>query len=456
MSSKPDLWDIKFVSLDILKEKIKWYSDKWYNSIWFLWWDISIHPDLVEIVAYSKKCNYLNINIISKWMKFDDFELSNNLVKNWLTRINFSIHSHLPEIEDYLIQVEWWLKRKMKAIDNFNILYNKWLLRDNLSINIVINKKNYTTIIESILYFAFKKSVKDIRLNFIWLEEWVKENWDDLTLSYSDFLPYLKKIIYISIKYKIRITFDTVPACIFYKVDNKNYKNIIKKFLWEDHDHIVEIDHINWNDTFDWKKRKKDKLKTQFDDCKKCIYRESCQWVRREYASIYWWDEFSAILWKNNNIEKDMNYYYSELNKWNFKWVKNDIMSLYEKDNWEGNSNLYSIYLSKIKDFDKSNKVLLDLLENHKGIIELWNIYFNISVNYLNIWNNKKTEEYLLKAEDHIWENKNFKEFKKNFYSNNKKYNLDDYNEETIDYFKQNDKLTLEKYTYINKLIDNI
>jgi MoaA/NifB/PqqE/SkfB family radical SAM enzyme len=295
MSSKSQLWDIKFVSLDNLKEKIILYSDKLYNSVWFLWWDISIHPNIAEIISFCKKVWFKHINIISNWMKFDDFELSKKIVNLWLTRINISIHSHLSEIEDYLTQVPWWLNRKLKAIDNFNILFNKWLLRDNLSINIVINKLNYKTIIDSILYFAFKKWIKDIRLNFIWLEDSVKENWDELTLSYSDFLPYLKKIIYISIKYNIRITFDTIPACIFYNIDNKNFKSIIKKFLWEDKDYITEIDHINANINFDWKKRKKDILKTQFKQCKKCIYQDSCEWVRKEYWELYWGEEFKAI-----------------------------------------------------------------------------------------------------------------------------------------------------------------
>ena len=220
MSSKPDLWDIKFVSFDILKEKIKSYSDRWYNSIWFLWWDVSIHPNLVEIVDFCKKSWFENINIISNWMVFDNFELSEKLVKKWLTRVNFSVHSHIYKIEDYLIQVKWGLKRKLKAIDNFNQLYDGWLLRDTLSINIVVNKVNYKTIVETCLYFWKEKKINDIRVNFIWLNKDVEENWDDLKLSYTEFFPYFKKLIYISIKYKIRITFDTIHACIFYKVYN--------------------------------------------------------------------------------------------------------------------------------------------------------------------------------------------------------------------------------------------
>ena len=296
MSSKPELWDIKFVSLNDLKERIKYYSDKLYNSIWFLWWDISIHPNIIEIITYCKENWFLNINVISNWMKFDNFDFTRSAIEWGLTRVNFSIHSHLDDVEEYLIQVKWWLQRKLKAIDNFKYFYNKWLLRDDVSINIVLNSKNLHTIVETCLFFYIKKDIKDIRINFLWLNDNVKENWDDLRISYTEFLPYLKKLVYISIKYNIRITFDTVPACILYKIDNVNYKSVVKKFLWEDYDHITVIDNINNNDQFNWKQRKRDLLKTHFKNCDKCIYFSNCQWVRKNYSKIYWESEFLPVV----------------------------------------------------------------------------------------------------------------------------------------------------------------
>jgi hypothetical protein len=95
----------------------------------------------------------------------------------------------------------------------------------------VLNSKNLPYIVESILYFNKAKRVNDFRINFIWLNDDTKENWEDLRISYTEFFPYLKKLVYISIKYNIRITFDTVPACVLYKIDNINYKSLIKKFL---------------------------------------------------------------------------------------------------------------------------------------------------------------------------------------------------------------------------------
>jgi MoaA/NifB/PqqE/SkfB family radical SAM enzyme len=298
MSSKSELWDTQFTPIEVLKEKITDYYNKWYNSIWFLWWEVSIHPNVIEIITYCKKVGYTNIIIISNWLRFHDYDFAKEVMAAWLTRINFSIHSHIDEIEDYLTWIKWWLKKKLKAVDNFKEFYNQGLLKDNISVNIVLNSKNISTIVESVLYFYKVKKVDDIRINYIWLNDDSKENWDDLKISYTEFIPYLKKLIYVSLKYNIRITFDAIPICIFYKIDNINYKSLVKKFLWESLDYITDIDNINTSDKFNWKERKKNMLKMQFDQCEKCIYNIACEWVWKNYWTIYGNSEFIPIIWE--------------------------------------------------------------------------------------------------------------------------------------------------------------
>ncbi len=295
MSSKPSLWDIKFVELGVLKEKLKNYYNKWYRSVWFLWWDISIHPNLIEIISYCKKLWFIEIQAVTNGMVFDDYDFIEKVIKAWLTRINISIHSYVSKIEDYLTQVPWCLNRKLKAIDNINLIYKKWLLKSPLSINIVLNKYNLHTILETVLYFYNIKNINDIRVNFIWLSEDVRENWWELKISYTEFLPYLKKLIYISLKYNIRLTFDTVPICIFYKIDNKNYKSFIKRFIGEQFDHIEEIDWINKKRVFNWNYVKEFEEKIKFFQCSKCIYNKKCQWVWKEYPILFWNKEFTPI-----------------------------------------------------------------------------------------------------------------------------------------------------------------
>lgn len=286
----------QLTKFDLVEKEILKYASLGYKSIWFLWWDISIHPNLYDIITVAKKSWFENINVITNWMIFSDFKKAEKLIQAWVTRVNFSIHSHDSKIEDHLTQVYWWLKRKNEAIDNFNLLYNKWELKSPISINIVINWLNYKDILKTCVFYEKKKKISDIRLNFLWNRDfYTLKDKEELELSYTDFLPYLKKIILFSLKTKTRVTFDSIPPCIFNDLWLPNTKLIIKKFLWEDQDIIEEISNINQNITFDWKEQKVNDLKLKFDKCKKCSYMQNCQWIRREYVDIYWEEEFSII-----------------------------------------------------------------------------------------------------------------------------------------------------------------
>lgn len=296
MSSNPELWDIKFVNFEKLKLKLTNYYNDWYRSVWFLWWDVSIYPKIEELFSFCKELWFIEVHAITNGMLFANYDYAKKIVVSWLTRINISIHSHLALVENYLTQIPNWFEKKVQAIHNFKKLYNEWLLSSIVSVNIVLNQKNYKNILETVLYFNKKLWVDDIRINFIWLDDMIKNNWDDLKLSYSEFFPFFKKLIYLSLKENIRITFDTIPPCMFYKVDNKNYKIIIKRFLWEELDHITEIDWTNNNTNFNWQEKKKNLLKTQFPQCSQCLYKSTCQWVWKEYWEIYWWSEFNPII----------------------------------------------------------------------------------------------------------------------------------------------------------------
>ena len=293
-----EVWlDEKYLTnFSIVKKEIEKYSIKWYKSIWFLWWDISIHPRIFDIITEAKKNWFDDINIITNAMIFSDYKKAKKLIDSWTTRVNISIHSHIDEIENHLTQIKWWLERKLQAIDNFNKLIDKWFLKSNLSINIVLNWLNYKKIVETCLYFFKVKNINDIRINFLWNRffTWPQDK-IDLELKYSDMLWALKKLIYISLKYKLRITFDSIPPCIFYKLDNTNYKKIIKNFLWEEFDYINEVSNLNKDKVFNWKEQKRNELKIKFKGCDKCEYNDICEWVWKEYVDSYWEWEFICI-----------------------------------------------------------------------------------------------------------------------------------------------------------------
>jgi MoaA/NifB/PqqE/SkfB family radical SAM enzyme len=278
------LW---FEDINHLKKEIIILYKKWYNSIWLLWWEPTIHPNFLELIQFLKLVWFKNIEVISNWSKFYDKSFLIKSIKNWLTRISISIHSSTEKDENILL---WWvenaLKQKIESIKNIIYLYNKWYLKRELSVNIVISKVNYKNIYNTIL-FLYNLWVKSFRINFIQLEWYSINNFDILALKYEDFKNYLIEIINLHNKYKnIRINFEAIPWCYTWL----NYLDFIK---YSEQQIDKEKDKIS-RDDIDLKSRdiinqltRRKELKLYLKKCNNCFLKNNCEWLWKRYIEYF-------------------------------------------------------------------------------------------------------------------------------------------------------------------------
>ena len=110
--------------------------------------------------------------------------------------------------------------------------------------------------------------------------------------AYTDFYPFIIKIINLNQKLKSHIVFDGIPYCVFPSIkDNKKY---IGELL------DVSTDVINYEKNgrqfFNWQDRKRNELKGKQNKCKFCIYNNICEGVWLKYIELYGWDEFKPII----------------------------------------------------------------------------------------------------------------------------------------------------------------
>ncbi len=278
------LW---FENIENLKKEIKNLYEKWYNSIWFLWWEPTIHPNFLELVLYTKTLWYKNIEVISNWSKFDDKNFLLQSIRNGLTRISISLHSINPEQEELLT---WWVKRvlniKIKNIKNILFFYNKWLLKKELSINIVISKINYKNIKKTIL-FLYNLWVKSFRINFIQLEWYSTFNYFKLALRYEDFKSYLVDILSLTKIYdNIRINFEAIPWCYSW-LNYIDYLKYSEQKIDKQKDKISRDDiNLKSRDIINQLKRRKE-LKVYLEKCDNCFLKNDCEWIRKRYVDYF-------------------------------------------------------------------------------------------------------------------------------------------------------------------------
>jgi len=278
---------IWFEKKEHLEKEISLLAIRWYNSIWFLWWEPTIHPYFLSLLLYAKEKWFENIEVISNASTFYNKEFLFQAITNWLTRISLSIHSHIWEKEEFL---SWGiigiLDKKMQSLKNIIDFYENWFLKRELSVNLVINKINYKDIKETILYL-YKRWVKSFRLNFIQLEWTSIKNYSLLSLKYEEFIPYLREILNLSKQYNnLKINFESIPWCFswlnysdFLKFSERKIDKEKDKLSRNDID-IISRDIINQKDD---RKRVKDYI----TKCDYCFLKWDCEWIWKRYIDCF-------------------------------------------------------------------------------------------------------------------------------------------------------------------------
>jgi MoaA/NifB/PqqE/SkfB family radical SAM enzyme len=252
--------------------------------------EVTLHPQLLKLIGIAKEKGFKKIHIISNGRKFKDKEFLKKLIKAGVNRFSVSIHSHKKEVEDYLTQVPGGFQEKISGLKNLVDLHNQNFFTNNISINFVINKKNYKDILRSLQYFK-SLGLRDFRLNFMWPEGNALDYYKSLLISYSKFYPYIEKIITLGLRLNFSVVFEGIPYCVFYKPgDNKNYIGELRDVSTD----VIAYEKNN-KYVFNWQQRKTSDLKGQAEFCQQCIFNNICEGVWLKYIDFYGWDEFKPI-----------------------------------------------------------------------------------------------------------------------------------------------------------------
>lgn len=267
-------------TLDEIKTILDDEFKNWCLWVVFTWWEPTVHKDLVKAVEYAKKIWYLEIQIQSNWMNFENLEYCIKLIKAWVTEFSPSIHWFNQETHDELVWTPWSWKKVVKWLYNLKKLWQKVI------INSVVTKKNYKEIPSLALLLA-KIWVDQFQFAFVHILWSAAKNSNIIVPKKNDCLPYIKAWLDIWKKYNITCMTEAIPFCLM-----QGYEWAIAEYNFMPETTVVDAEYrtqsyaeYRWNE---WK--------TKHEKCWKCIKNDICEWPWKEYPDIYWWDEFNPIL----------------------------------------------------------------------------------------------------------------------------------------------------------------
>ncbi len=311
----PSKHNRQFMAWSEMKAELeRWYEDG-ARSVGFLGGEPTIYPHIVESVAYARDLGYTRIAIASNITRMCRKKFADAMVDAGLTRVTVSIHGHTAELEDKLTRVPGVFEKKCRAIRYLQKRQAEGLLKDGLSINIVLNGWNYRVLPKMMKFFYDEMGLDDMRINFVRPEGYA-EGSADLTPRYSDVVPVLIKAIILNERHFHKtFTFGGFPQCVLPRqiVDNEA---LLRKYMGEYRDLSTDcsvqdqekdgspptrsgrVDGVSvaegGRSRFNWQDRKRYDLKGGPEACKSCSRRPVCEGVWRGYVDIHGTEEFTA------------------------------------------------------------------------------------------------------------------------------------------------------------------
>lgn len=291
-----------------MQTKIRRWYEEGTRSLGFLGGEPTTYPWIVEAIAFARDLGYTRITIATNGTRLFRRDFTDKLLEAGLTRVTMSAHGHKAEVEDRITRVPGNFLKKQGALQYLVQKRKEGLLRDNVSVNIVVNGWNYMYLPQMLRYY-FELGLEDVRANFVRAEGWAQEN-TEIIPRYTDVVPYVIKAVLLNeYRYKRTFTLGSFPLCVLPK-ELLASRTLARRYVGEFRDLDTDCSIRTLTDPsvrdgvsrieggrarFNWQERKRQDLKRHLPDCSRCRYTEVCEGIWKEYLDIHGGTEFVPL-----------------------------------------------------------------------------------------------------------------------------------------------------------------
>lgn len=261
-----------------LKELLSQAAEEGYRSVVFTGGEVTIRPDVLDLVHYAASSGFDVIQIQSNGRRFEDIGFCREMIAAGANQFNPALHGHKPEIHDFLTQRNGAFMQTVKGIINLKKLGQRIIT------NSVITQKNCRYLPQLALLLV-KLKVDQFQLAFVHAIGNAGKNFESVVPRKSLAAPYVKKALDIGVHFGVICMTEAIPYCFMSGYEQFVAEGRIPETKIFDLDCVVE----NFNDT------RKDCCKTKADKCRLCKYFEQCEGPWKEYPEHFGWKEFVPV-----------------------------------------------------------------------------------------------------------------------------------------------------------------
>jgi len=186
----------------------------------------TIHPDYLDIIAYSKQAGFDKVQTITNGRMFYYKKFAKLTKNNGLDEVTFSLHGHNDELHDKLTGITGSFYQSVEG------LKNALALDFIVNVDIVVNKMNYLYLFDIVQFFhEIGVSEFDLLTIMPYGRAW-DENFNQLFYDLAELKPIFEKVLNYGQQNDLVIWFNRFPVSYF--EDHENFlKDIDKKLYYE-------------------------------------------------------------------------------------------------------------------------------------------------------------------------------------------------------------------------------
>ncbi|MDD5067509.1 MAG: radical SAM protein [bacterium] len=284
------LKDRKFIPPSSIKRTLKEYAKKNYNVVGFFGGEVTVYPRLEDMIGYASSLGYKRINLVSNGRRYSDIGFLTRIVNAGNIRFYFSVHSHQEHLEDHLTSVKGGFREKIKGLYHLHRLQRAGLIRERIFLNLVINKLNYRSLPQIILFYFRNFGIRDFRFRCIRPLGRALHNTGLLNFRYAALLPHLRRTIRTAERSGININVDGIPYCVLSEINGyQEYVGEFKDGLGK------EKQEIDLSSRSFLPRRNRERGRIKIKSCRKCIYYASCEGPWKYYIKTFGSEEFKPV-----------------------------------------------------------------------------------------------------------------------------------------------------------------
>jgi len=245
------------------------------DSIVFTGGEVTIRPDLFELVRYARDLGYRVIQIQTNGRVLAYMKACRELVEAGATEFSPALHGHIAELHDSLTRSPGSFAQTVRAIRNLKELGQLVLT------NTVITRSNFRHLPE-IARLLVGLGVDQYQFAFVHPIGTAGDHFTSVVPRFTLLEPYVHRGLDVGIAAGRRVMTEAIPYCFMKGYEVYVAERIIPRTkIFEGH---VTIE--------DYTQHRLVEGKAKGPRCRECAFDSFCEGPWREYPEHFGWDEF--------------------------------------------------------------------------------------------------------------------------------------------------------------------